>query len=106
MSLRGDKLDQLVKILTQFKNAIKAPRIPSVPKMPGIKPPSIKNPIKVAEQKQNQDPNIKADLKAAKIKDAGQWQSKLKIAKNGQWSLGKREEEEYLKLFSRQPDKK
>lgn len=70
----------------------KAPSVPSTPKMPklpGVAPKSNKNPMKIAEQKQD-DPQVKTDLANAKVKDAGQWQEKLKMSKNGQWSLTKK----------------
>jgi len=42
----------------------------------------------VAEQKQD-NPQVKADLAQVKMKEAGKWQEKLKMSKNGQWSLTK-----------------
>lgn len=54
--------------------------IPGAPKQPNLTPNSQKNPVKVAQQIENPDAKAQA-LDMAK--------EKLKLAKNGQWSLEK-----------------
>lgn len=74
------KLDELSDLLKNFNASIKAPKLgslkpPTLPKAPAPAipkpgPSSKKDPVKVAEQLKNKE------LKP-----------KIKIAKNGQWSL-------------------
>ena len=79
----------LQKINLNLRAAI-VPKMPKQPIAPNSAPPSKKNPIKIMEQKQD-NPQVKVDLEAAKIKNAGQWKNKLKMSQNGQWSLSKEE---------------
>lgn len=90
-------MDNLYKKLVELKEFLekanvmaspKAPRMPSIPKIdqpampkqPDLTPSSKKNPVNVAQQ--IEDPSAKAQaLKMAK--------EKIKLAKNGQWSLEK-----------------
>lgn len=71
------KVEELDTLLKQFQASIRMPK-PKMPsnkppkeaKMPGIAPTSKKDPVKVANQFKN--PELKP---------------KIKIARNGQWSL-------------------
>jgi hypothetical protein len=67
---------------------------PPVPKIPGVQTPSAKTPIKIAEQSQAPDPQMKeAQKKVArdgqKIMVKFEAQEILKTNEFGQWSLGK-----------------
>ena len=91
MEAINKSLTKISELLAKINLQLKAPSLPkppSIPKMPGVAPTSKKNPIKVAEQKQD-NPQVKADLAQVKMKEAGKWQEKLKMSKNGQWSLTK-----------------
>jgi len=94
MEAINKSLTKISELLAKINLKLKVPSLPKLPsapkppKMPGVAPTSKKNPIKVAEQKQD-NPQVKADLAQVKMKEAGKWQEKLKMSKNGQWSLTK-----------------
>lgn len=91
--LKALKLAPIKPKITQGtpNTGLKGPRgsyqtTPTSPKIPGIKPPSGKDPTKVAAQIQG-DPGLKnAQMKEAK--------EVLAVARNGQWKLGKIDDEE------------
>lgn len=83
------KLDELSDLFKQFNASIKLPKMksgmpaiskPAVPKLPGVAPTSHKDPDKVAQQLKN--PDLKPKTKVA-------------MAKSGQWSLNKEEQQLY-----------
>jgi hypothetical protein len=89
-----DKLElKLVEIMETLEKALampspKGPKLPGMPKIdapqlpkqPSLVPGSKKDPVKVAQQVEDPDQKAQA-LNMAK--------EKLKLAKNGQWSLEK-----------------
>lgn len=91
MSRLNKKLDNLSSLLKQFNASIKMPKIggikpPSVPKAPGVAPKTQKDPVKAAEQIKNPDIKDMVMDQAKTIKES------LKIAKNGQWQISKAED--------------
>jgi hypothetical protein len=84
-------MEELQKKLLEIQDLMKkipmmpSPKAPQAPKMPSISPQAKKNPIKQAQQ--IEDPAFKKlAVKQAK--------ATTKIAPNGQWSLGKMEDDD------------